>query len=70
MGVKNGTSKKPKAKGHKAITVAASRAAAEARQAERNKRTPGAQLAILDYRLGVGKGAERERARLMKMEAA
>jgi len=66
MGVKNGTPKKPKAKGHKAITMAARRAEAEARQAERNKRTPDGQLAVLDSRLGVGKGAARERARLMK----
>ena len=70
MGVKNGTPKKPKAKGHKAITMAERRAEAEARQAERNKRSDGEQLAVLDTRLGVGKGAARERARLLKQEAA
>ena len=66
--MKNGKAKRPKAKGHKAITMAARRAEAEARQTERNRRTPTAQLAVLDDRLGVGKGAVRERARLMKLE--
>ena len=43
------------------------RKAAEARQAERDKRTPAQQLAHLDSFLGVGKGATKERARLQAM---
>jgi len=37
---------------------------AEARQREREQRTPTEQLAVLDGRLGDGAGAESERARL------
>ena len=40
---------------------------AEERQAERAKRTPEQQLAELDAKLGTGKGAEKERARLVKL---
>lgn len=39
--------------------------AAEARQAQRDKRTDAEQLALLDFRLGIGVGAKRERARLI-----
>ena len=41
------------------------RAAAENRQASRNARGDLRQIAELDYRLGIGKGAAKERARLM-----
>lgn len=37
---------------------------AEKRQEARNARTPEQQLALLDSRLGVGKGARKERERL------
>jgi hypothetical protein len=37
---------------------------AKERQRQRDGRTPEEQLAILDMRLGVGKGAKKERARL------
>jgi hypothetical protein len=48
----------------------ARREEAEQRQTVRNQRTPATQLAILDSRLGTGKGAAKERARLMKLEEA
>ena len=41
------------------------RAEAEARAAARAQRSPQAQIALLDKRLGKGVGAARERARLM-----
>ena len=37
------------------------------RQAERAKRTPQEQIAILDRRLGIGQGAVRERAKLVAL---
>jgi hypothetical protein len=43
------------------------RSEADARQRLRDERTPEEQLAILDARLGPGKGAKRERARLQKL---
>lgn len=43
----------------------------EVRKAERAKRTPQEQIAMLDRMFGVGKGAARERARLLRgIEAA
>ena len=36
------------------------------RQKERNKRSPKEQIKILDSRLGVDKGAKKERERLLK----
>ena len=38
---------------------------AQERMEEYSKRTPGEQLDLLDQRLGVGKGAEKERANLL-----
>ncbi len=46
------------------------RTAAEARQADRAKRTPQQQLSQLDKLYGPGKGAVRERARLAAQIAA
>ena len=40
---------------------------AEARQRQRDELKPAEQLAVLDERLGVGVGAERERARLQAL---
>jgi len=40
---------------------------ARARQRQRDELTPTQQLAVLDDRLGVGQGAERERARLQAL---
>lgn len=40
---------------------------AEARQRQRDELTPEEQIAVLDERLGVGKGAKKERARLAKL---
>lgn len=40
---------------------------AKERQRQRDERTPEEQLAALDARLGVGKGAKKERARLWKL---
>ena len=40
--------------------------AANARQQQRDKRTPKQQLALLDRRFGKGQGASKERARLQK----
>jgi hypothetical protein len=40
--------------------------AASVRAEERASRTPKQQLALLDKRLGKGKGAQKERARLSK----
>ena len=37
---------------------------AEARQRQRDEMTPEEQIKVLDERLGVGKGAKKERARL------
>ena len=42
------------------------RTEAEVRQKQRDKRSPEQQLAALDERLGKGKGAKKERARLKK----
>ena len=49
-----------------AKTTEQKRTEAEARQRQRDQRTPTEQLAILDERLGDGVGAERERERLIK----
>lgn len=46
------------------------REAGEQRQAEREQRSPKQQLKELDLRLGKGKGAQRERARLQEALAA
>lgn len=43
---------------------------ATGRQEVRDKRTPRQQIIILDQRLGVGQGAEKERARLQAKIAA
>lgn len=43
---------------------------AAARQAKRDARTPKQQLQALDSRLGKGKGATKERARLAKQNGA
>ena len=43
------------------------RKVAEMRQEARNNRSPEQQLALLDSRLGAGRGAGRERARLQAM---
>ena len=40
---------------------------AEARQRQRDELTPEQQIAALDARLGVGKGAKKERERLAKL---
>lgn len=42
------------------------KAEATERQRQRDERTVNEQLAILDERLGKGKGAEKERERLLK----
>lgn len=50
--------------------VKARREAAKARQAESDKRTPEERLARLDAAFGKGKGAKKERAKLLaKIEA-
>lgn len=43
------------------------RAETEVRQRERDKLSPAEQLQRLDWRLGNGKGAKRERSRLKKL---
>jgi len=43
------------------------REAAQKRLEKRQQRSPQEQLQLLDARLGKGKGAQKERARLMKL---
>lgn len=50
--------------GWKKIVMLERRKTAEARQGKRNKYTPTEQLRMLDIRLGVNVGAQKERARL------
>lgn len=56
--------KKPKHPGWKARKQAERHAEAQARQAERDARSPEQQIALLDNMLGVGVGAAKERTRL------